>query len=508
MSLDRIRAPHWRLSHLYWFKPKEGGWKTFRPRSQQQERFDRIYPKIAARQRHFEIELKSRKFGTTTGCCFLCLDNTAYRRNIEAVTMAHKQDKATEIFNNIVRPAWDRIDKRLKPRQRYNNKTEIDLMLSIHSKYIVSSDLKGTTPDILHASEAGYFEDDEVLKESINALPPHGVCILESTAHGVGNFFEQTFMEAWTAYRQGRDTLWLPIFNPWFTDPTNRVPSTVGLTLRYENEARALQEKYRLDDEQVFWWDQMKQINRELIYQFFPSEPEEAFIHSGRPVFDQLNLKALKERHARSPLRTEQGIDIYEEYDPDKTYGIGVDTAEGLEHGDNSSLEVICKETGEEVAQCTGKLAPHELARRLGIAARMYDKTSHRTSHLAVVERNNHGHTVIAYAKDDPAINLYQRQEKDKITDKVSTVIGWDTNERSKAYAINTLSRDLEDHQCIPHSFETYDELRTYVHGDRGIMGAMPGKKDDRVIALSLANLACREMFTVGSLDPSDYGLY
>ena len=250
--MSRILDRHWRLSHLYWFKPKEGGWKTFRPRKEQQERYDRVYAKIADRERHFEIELKSRKFGTTTGCCFLCLDNVAYRKNIEAVTMAHEQKKATEIFNNIVRPAWKRINPRLKARERYNNRTEIDLMDSLHSKYIVSCDLKGTTPDILHITEAAYFTSDELLKEAINALPPHGICIVESTAHGMGNFFEQTFMDAWTAHLAGRDTQWLPIFNPWFTDPTNRVPSINGLTLRYESEAKELQAKYGLSDEQMY----------------------------------------------------------------------------------------------------------------------------------------------------------------------------------------------------------------------------------------------------------------
>jgi len=91
--------------------------------------YDRLYPALTARRRHFEIKLQSRKRGTSTDCCFLCLDHTAYRKNIEAVTMAHEQKKATEIFNNIVRPAWKRIDPRLKPRERYNNKTEIDMTI-------------------------------------------------------------------------------------------------------------------------------------------------------------------------------------------------------------------------------------------------------------------------------------------------------------------------------------------------------------------------------------------
>jgi hypothetical protein len=501
--VSRILQPDWRLQNLYWFKPKTGGWKTFRPRPEQQSMYDRLYPALSAKRRHFEIKLKSRKRGTTTGCCFFCLDNTAYRKNIEAVTMAHEQKKATEIFNNIVRPAWKRIDPRLKPRERYNNKSEIDLMDSIHSKYVVSCDLKGTSPDILHLTEAAYHDHDETIQESINALPPHGICIAESTAHGVGNWFEYTFMDAWLAQQEGRDSQWFATFDPWFEDPANVVPSVEGLTLRYEAEARELQQTYGLIDEQIFWWDRAKQINRDLVYQFFPSEPEEAFIHSGRPVFDQVNLKILRDKFARPPTSIEDDIELFvEEIDTDKHYGIGVDTAEGLEHGDNASITVQCKETNEEIAQCTGKFSPHELSRKLGIVARIFP------NHLAVIERNNHGHTVIAYAKEDRAINLYQREEKDKITDKVTLVIGWDTNERSKGYAINTLSRDLEDGQCIPHSFETYDELRTYVHGERGIMAAMPGKKDDRVISQALANLACREMVAIGSLDPSSYGFY
>ena len=62
-----------------------------------------------------------------------------------------------------------------------------------------------------------------------------------------------------------------------------------------------------------------------------------------------------------------------------------------------------------------------------------------------------------------------------------------------KSYAIDTLSRDLEDGDCVPHSAETYEELRTFVHGERGKMGGISGKHDDRVMALSLANIAAKQ---------------
>jgi hypothetical protein len=58
----------------------------------------------------------------------------------------------------------------------------------------------------------------------------------------------------------------------------------------------------------------------------------------------------------------------------------------------------------------------------------------------------------------------------DKITSEVSEKIGWDTNEGIKSFAIDTLARDLEGGKCVPRSVETYEELRTFVHGERGKM--------------------------------------
>ncbi len=128
-----IESPVWRLTHLYKFMPKEGGLRTFYPNKFQAERYNRLVPKFFARQGHKEIELKSRKFGTTTGMAFFCLDSVSRNRSIEASTVAHKDTKASEIFNVIVRPAWDDIPERLRPVQRFNNTTEIDLMGSIRS---------------------------------------------------------------------------------------------------------------------------------------------------------------------------------------------------------------------------------------------------------------------------------------------------------------------------------------------------------------------------------------
>lgn len=124
----------------------------------------------------------------------------------------------------------------------------------------------------------------------------------------------------------------------------------------------------------------------------------------------------------------------------------------------------------------------HELAAKIGLVARMYE------NHLCVIERNNHGHTVIAFAKSDGAVNLFRKQEVDTVTGKTTEKIGWDTDQKSKAYAIDTLKKDLKEGRCVPHSIEAFDELRVFVHRERGKMGGLKGHHDDRVIALTLAN--------------------
>ena len=66
----------------------------------------------------------------------------------------------------------------------------------------------------------------------------------------------------------------------------------------------------------------------------------------------------------------------------------------------------------------------------------------------------------------------------DNVTIRISDKFGWDTNERSKSYAIDKLSHDGEDGKCIPHSAKTHAELRTRVHGERGMMAALPYSRE------------------------------
>jgi len=503
-EIAKLLSHEWRWRHLFRIRTDEGIVKI-KQRQDQLELAKILYPAFFNKERTNVVILKNRQRGTSTWCALFCLDCTAYYPGKVANTIADTQPRASAIFDNVVKLAWDRIPDGLKPAAKKDNEKSLDFSSSIGSKYIISA-TKSEPADILHISEAPYFPDEDRISEAEQMVRKSGITIMESTAYGMGNRFEDTFMTAWKAKKENKHHHWQALFFPWYTDPTNRVKVQKGMELVNRAFIEEITGKYGLDEEQRFFYDQKMQDLDEEVFQFYPSEPEEAFLHSGRPVFNQEVVKALREKHERSPIRvTEDGIQIWEEPENGRHYGIGVDTAEGLAHGDNSVISVVCKETGREVAQASGKISAideNDLARVLSLVGRMY------RDHLCVIERNNHGHALIGFVKDDAALNLYQQEEKDAITQKVTRKIGWDTGHKSKAYVIGVLKRDLKDGACIPRSPETYDELRTYIHGERGIMGAMPGKKDDRVIALSLANLACREMILLNSLSASDLGFY
>jgi hypothetical protein len=82
--------------------------------------------------------------------------------------------------------------------------------------------------------------------------------------------------------------------------------------------------------------------------------------------------------------------------------------------GDNAVISVVCKETGEEVAHMAGKISAIDedgLAKMVSLVARMYP------NHLCIPERNNHGHTVIAFLRNDGNVNLFRQSSATRYAD-------------------------------------------------------------------------------------------
>jgi hypothetical protein len=231
---------------------------------------------------------------------------------------------------------------------------------------------------------------------------------------------------------------------------------------------------------------------REVFAQEFPICPEEAFLASGMPVFDSSLLQQLafgtKKPLDNVPLNVSEllsisdGLEIWELPDPAYDYVIFADCAEGLENNDFDSADVLCVQTGNQVASLHGHYGPTEYSRRLSVLGRFYN-----TAFLGA-ERNNHGHAVLlALIEGTATVNPYPG-ELYYHTDQRA---GWHTTPTTKPRMMFELQEALVEREIKVNSATTIAQMKSFVHQNGRIEGT--GKKkeqahDDKVISIAGAN--------------------
>ena len=173
-------------------------------------------------------------------------------------------------------------------------------------------------------------------------------------------------------------------------------------------------------------------------------------------------------------------LTVWREPEANHIYCLGVDTAEGLVHGDYSCAQVLDVRSGEQVAIWHGHIPPDTLANEVYNLALWYNDG------LTCVESNNHGLTTLVQLRHLGHPNLFRKRSLNQSTSKVSQEFGWKTTRTTKPLLIDDLGMALRSEELTIHDRYTLAELRTYVRTSRGAMSGSP--HDDRVMALALAN--------------------
>ena len=173
-------------------------------------------------------------------------------------------------------------------------------------------------------------------------------------------------------------------------------------------------------------------------------------------------------------------LTVWREPEANHIYCLGVDTAEGLVHGDYSCAQVLDVRSGEQVAIWHGHIPPDTLANEVYNLALWYNDG------LTCVESNNHGLTTLVQLRHLGHPNLFRKRSLNQSTSKVSQEFGWKTTRTTKPLLIDDLGMALRSEELTIHDRYTLAELRTYVRTSRGSMSGSP--HDDRVMALALAN--------------------
>lgn len=182
--------------------------------------------------------------------------------------------------------------------------------------------------------------------------------------------------------------------------------------------------------------------------------------------------------------------------EPGTVYVIGGDPAEGLEHGDDSVLEVFETTRGQQCAELQGKVEPFALAELAFMLGTYYGNA------IVAIESNKDG-GCNRHLFELGYRNLYfEMADTGQGWDKATPKLGINVNLRSRHRLIAQARRWLEDGSARVRSRSLLAQMETFVLRDAKYQ-AIPGGHDDLVMAYCFAV----EMLRVSSLRDNPGGL-
>ncbi|MGA1983467.1 MAG: hypothetical protein ABSG84_13505 [Acidobacteriaceae bacterium] len=166
---------------------------------------------------------------------------------------------------------------------------------------------------------------------------------------------------------------------------------------------------------------------------------------------------------------------------------VAVDSAGGGADGDYAAVQVIELASGVQCAELQQRLRPRELSRAVASLAREYSAPGRAA--LVIVERNNHGHTVLGHLHEsEHYAPLYEQKGNS----------GWLTSSASKPEIIAHMNSLLVEKPEMFRSKRLLEECRTFVNLYGGRAGAAPGAHDDLVMAMAIAQSVRKELLNSG----------
>lgn len=502
---DVLRDKMWRLENLYIINTKSDGKSVF---------------KLTRAQRHFlenirnrNIILKSRQLGFSTLITLWILDECLFKPNKEGLAIAHVKEGMTDIFDKKAKFAIMNFPDEIKAVFNFktNSKTKLQILFadgSVSSFGVALSGRSGTY-QYVHISEYAKLSKmfparaEEVMTGTLPAVPMDGYVFIESTAEGANGSYYDTFMEALDAKAKNTEALFKVQFYPHFYNWTwddmelSKITDVIPVSAMERGNINweEYQKQHNLSDKEMTyyymrWISLKKDVDR--LNQEYPTTPEEAFISTGKPYFDQrkiLECKMMVQEPEYYDIVGKEVVDVYagplmvwEKPKPNKNYVVGGDTAEGLHHGDFSTLTVIDVETRDICAIYKSRIPPDEFYEVCIAVGNWYNGA------LLAVEVNKDGLWVNNELERSGYQNLYYRQRIDDVTKQVSKSFGWRTDRQSRDSLLTELRAIFSDKHFVQSPL--LDEMLSFVRNARGKPEAQLGKHDDVIMSTGIAYMA------------------
>jgi hypothetical protein len=440
-----------------------------------------VQAEFARRRGRENVVVKARQMGLTTWVAGRFFLKTINAPGVLTVQVAHTREAAESIFRMVQR-FWECLPEGMRKgclkRSRANVGQMVFPELDSEFRVLTASDCnagRGLTVQNMHLSEVSRWPGDAAttLAGMRAALVPGGEIVLESTPNGAcGCFYEE--------WQQAEEKGVVRHFFPWWLEREYVATAVTYLT----DEERTLIQRHNLTLEQIGFRRELEGGYRGLRTQEFAEDPNQCFLTSGDCCFDSDALEArIAELKDPDQVRRAGTLQVFLPPQPGKDYIVALDPAGGGSEGDYAAVQVIDVETGAQCAELQQRLRPLELTRIAVALAREYSTPGQPA--LLVVERNNHGHGVIAHLQQgEPYEHIYSHKG----------VPGWLTTSVSKPAIVSDLDALLVERPEIFRSKRLLEECRTFVTHPGGRTGAANGAHDDCVMAMAIAQGVRKEL--------------
>lgn len=489
--------------HCLKVRTKEGEVKAFALNAVQQRFQKEVDDQLKRTGRVRKIILKGRQQGFSTYVSGRMYSRLSQRKAKKGFVVAHKADSSRALFDMYQR-YHSLLPPLLKPETKYSSRKEL-VFSKLDTALMVATAggdgiARGETLSDMHLSELAFWPASsaaENLHGLLQCLPNSDdtEAYIESTANGFN-----LFKEMWDAAEAGESD-WEPFFAAWFETAEYRspVPPDFERTLEEEDLMATYGHAGLVDDEQLVW--RRKRISdggRMKFMQEYPCCPDEAFIASGRPVFDPEQVVELL-RGDTSPIKrmdieevtsdtlriVESPVGrmlVYRDHEPGESYAIGADVGLGVRDGDWSVAHVLDSEK-RLVAVFRAQVHPDYFADILAAIGRYYNNA------LIAPERNNHGLvTCIRLWKDLSYPNVYLDLKEGQTEDRDTINIGHYTDVKTRPLIIDRLRGAMRENDITVRDETTLKELQTFIVNEAGKMCAEASCHDDCVMSLAIAN--------------------
>lgn len=492
----------WRLENLYVINSKNKGKQIFRLTRAQRD--------FLQNMRNRNIILKSRQLGFSTLITLWILDEVLFKRDREALAIAHVKEGMTDIFDKKAKFALLNLPEEIKSIFNFKTNSKTKLQIEFNdgsvSSFGVSLSGRSGTYNYVHISEYAKLSKmfpqraEEVVTGTLPAVPMSGYVFIESTAEGAqGNFYD-TYMDAISAKARGVESLFkvqfYPHFYNWTWDDMEMEQITDIIPVSAMERGDINWEQYQIthglsDKEMTYYYMRWISLKKDVerLNQEYPTTADEAFISTGKPYFDQKKVVDCKQMLIEPEYYDIIGREITSAYigplqvwqkpKPNKTYVLGGDVAEGLSSGDFSTMTVIDVETRDICAIYQSKIPPDEFYEACMAVGSWYNKA------LIAVEVNKDGLWVNNELERNGYENLYFRQRVDDVTKQVSKSFGWRTDKQTRDSMLTELRSVFSEKNF--HQEALLNEMLSFVRNSRGKPEAMLGKHDDLIVSTAIA---------------------